>query len=87
MGAGAISVIFSLSKEFLILVIIAIAIAFPFGWYMVDKMLQEFAFRINMNWLVFGAIALGALTVALVTVSFQAYRAAAVNPAVALKTE
>jgi hypothetical protein len=40
-----------------------------------------------MNWLVFGAIGLGALVVALATVSFQAYKAASVNPAVALKTE
>jgi putative ABC transport system permease protein len=87
MGAGAVSVIFSLSKEFLVLVIIAIAIAFPFGWYAVHKMLLEFAYRINMNWLVFGAIGLGALVIALATVSFQAYRASSVNPAVALKAE
>ena len=87
MGAGVFSVIYTLSKEFLVLVIISIAIAFPLGWYAVNKMLLEFAFRINMNWLVFGAIGMGALAVALVTVSFQAYRAAAVNPAVALKSE
>jgi putative ABC transport system permease protein len=87
MGAGVFSVIYSLSKEFLILVIIAIAIAFPLGWYAVHKMLLEFAYRINMNWLVFGAIALGALILALATVGFQAYKASRVNPAVALKTE
>lgn len=87
MGADTISVIFALSKEFLVLVIIAIAIAFPLGWYAVDKMLLEFAYRIDINWLVFGAIGLGALAVALITVSFQAYKASCVNPAVALKTE
>lgn len=87
MGAGTLSVIFALSKEFLILVIIAIVIAFPFGWYAVHKMLLEFAYRIDMNWLVFGAIGLGALVVALATVSFQAYKASCVNPAIALKTE
>ncbi|MEI7500701.1 MAG: ABC transporter permease [Bacteroidota bacterium] len=87
MGAGVVSVIFALSKEFLILVIIAIAIAFPLGWYAVHKMLLEFAYRINLDWLVFGAIGLGALAVALATVSFQAYKASCVNPAVALKTE
>ncbi len=87
MGAGVVSVIFSLSKEFLILVIISIAIAFPLGWYAVNKMLLEFAYRINLNWLVFGAIGLGALVVALVTVSLQAYKASCVNPAVALKAE
>ncbi len=87
MGAGTVSVIFALSKEFLILVIIAIAIAFPLGWYAVHKMLLEFAYRINLDWMVFGAIGLGALAVALATVSFQAYKASCVNPAVALKTE
>jgi ABC-type antimicrobial peptide transport system permease subunit len=87
MGAGVLSVIFSLSKEFLILVIISIAIAFPLGWYAVHTMLLEFAYRINMSWLVFGAIGLGALVVALATVSLQAYKASCVNPAVALKTE
>jgi putative ABC transport system permease protein len=87
MGAGVVSVIFSLSKEFLILVIISITIAFPLGWYAVHKMLLGFAYRINMSWLIFGAIGLGVLIVALATVSFQAYKASCVNPAVALKTE
>ncbi len=87
MGAGVGSLIFSLSKEFLILVIIAIVIAFPLGWYAVHKMLLEFAYRIDMNWLVFATIGLGALVVALATVSFQAYKASCVNPAVALKAE
>ncbi len=87
MGAGVFSVIYSLSKEFLVLVIISIVIAFPLGWYAVHKMLQEFAYRIDLNWLVFATIGLGALVVALVTVSFQAYKASCVNPAVALKTE
>jgi len=87
MGAGVISLIYSLSREFLLLVIISITLAFPLGWYAVDKMLHEFAYRININWLVFGAIGLGALGVAMATVSFQAYKAAVVNPADTLKTE
>ena len=87
MGAGVFSVIYYLSKDFLILVVISIAVAFPLGWYAVNKMLLEFAYRINLNWLVFGAIGLGALVLAMITVSFQAYKAASVNPAVALKAE
>jgi hypothetical protein len=87
MGAGAVSVIFALSKEFLILVIVAIFIAFPLGWVAVHKMLLEFAYRIDMNWMVFGAIGLGALAIAMATVSFQAYRAAGVNPVEALRSE
>lgn len=87
MGAGIVSVIYTLSKEFLVLVVIAIVLAFPFGWYAVNKMLLEFAYRIDINWLVFGGIGLGALIIALATVSIQSYRASSVNPAVALKTE
>jgi len=87
LGAGAFSVIYSISREFLILVIISIAIAFPLGWFAVGKMLQQFAYRIDMSILVFGAIGLCSLTIAIVTVSFQAFKAASVNPAVALKTE
>jgi putative ABC transport system permease protein len=87
MGAGILSVIYALSKEFMLLVVIAIAIAFPIGWYVIGKMLKEFAYRIDMSMLVFIAIGMGAIVVALLTVSFQAYRASSVNPAVALKTE
>jgi ABC-type antimicrobial peptide transport system permease subunit len=87
MGAGVLSVIYALSKEFMILVVIAIVIAFPIGWYVIGKMLKEFAYRIDLSWLVFGVIGMGALVIALLTVSFQAYKASTVNPAVALKTE
>jgi len=87
MGAGVLSVIYSLSREFMILVVIAMAIAFPIGWFVIGKMLKEFAYRIDMSWLVFCVIGTGSLVVALLTVSFQAYKASCVNPAVALKME
>jgi len=87
MGAGVFSVIYSLSREFLFLVIISIVLAFAIGWYVIGEMLNEFAYHIDMSALVFGIIAIGALILALITVSFQAYRASGVNPAVALKAE
>ncbi|MBN1198856.1 MAG: ABC transporter permease [Bacteroidales bacterium] len=87
MGAGVFSVIYSLSREFLILVIISIVLAFAIGWYVIGEMLNEFAYHIDMSALVFGIIAIGALILALITVSFQAFKASGINPAMALKAE
>jgi putative ABC transport system permease protein len=87
MGAGFFMVIFTLSKEFLSLVFISCIIAIPLGWIIVGKLLKQFAYHIEINILVFAGIAVGAIVIALLTVSFQAYRATGVNPAVALKVE
>jgi ABC-type antimicrobial peptide transport system permease subunit len=87
MGAGSFEVMFTLAKEFLILVIASIIIAIPLGWILVSKMLKEFAYRIDINWYVFALIAIGAVVIALLTVSFQAYKATGTNPAEALKVE
>jgi ABC-type antimicrobial peptide transport system permease subunit len=87
MGAGAVKVIFTLSKEFLILVGISILIAVPVGWIIVGNLLKQFAYRIDMNPVVFAGIAAGALVIAMLTVSFQAYKASGINPAEALKVE
>jgi ABC-type antimicrobial peptide transport system permease subunit len=87
MGAGSLSVMYTLSKEFLLLVLISIGIAVPVGWILINKMLNEFANRIDINYLIFIAIAGGAVIVAMLTVSFQAYKATGTNPAEALKIE
>ena len=87
MGAGTGSVIIAMAREFLILVIIAIIIALPAGYYVVGRLLKQFAYRVDLNPTVFILIALGALTIALFTVSFQAFRASNINPAEALKVE
>ena len=87
MGAGTGSVIITMAREFLILVIIAIIIALPAGYYVVGRLLKQFAYRVDLNPAVFILIALGALTIALFTVSFQAFRASNINPAEALKVE
>ncbi len=87
MGAGPVSIILSLSREFLTLVVISIIIAVPAGWYIVNKLLQQFANRIEIDFMIFAAISAGAILIAFLTVSFQAYKATGINPAVALKVE
>jgi hypothetical protein len=87
MGAGSGMIIFTMSKEFLTLVVISIIIAVPVGWFMVKKLLEDFAYRIEPDYIVFATISAGAVIIAFLTVSFQAYRAAGINPAEALKIE
>jgi putative ABC transport system permease protein len=87
MGAGSFQIMYSMTKEFLLLVIISLIISIPAGWIIVEKLLKQFAFRIDMNILVFIAIATGAIAVAMLTVSFQAYKATGINPAEALKVD
>lgn len=87
MGAGAESIIYSLSKEFITLVVISIVIAIPAGLIIVQKLLKEFAYRIDINYLIFVAISAGAILIAFLTVSIQAYKASGINPAEALKIE
>ena len=87
MGAGSLRVMYSLTKEFLVFVLIAIMISVPLGWFIVNKLLMQFAYRIDINPLVFLAISAGAIMIAILTVSFQAYKATGINPAEALKVE
>jgi putative ABC transport system permease protein len=87
LGASISSVVRLLSKEFLILIIIAALIAFPLGWWAMNKWLQDFAYRIHIGWWVFPVAGIAALLIALLTVSFQAIKAALANPVKSLRTE
>jgi ABC-type antimicrobial peptide transport system permease subunit len=87
MGASSFSVMYTLSKEFLMLVLISIVIAIPLGWIIVENLLKQFAYRIELSVPVVALIAFGAFIIALLTVSFQAYKATGINPATALKVE
>ena len=87
MGADQVTIMYTLSKEFLVLVLISIGIAVPVGWILVASLLKQFAYRIEMNVIVFAVMAIAAIIIAMLTVSFQAYRAALTNPAEALKVE
>ena len=87
LGANVSTIVALLSKDFLKLVIIAAIIAFPVAWYAMDKWLQSFAYRITIQWWIFLLAAFAALLIALLTVGFQAIKAALANPVKSLRTE
>jgi ABC-type antimicrobial peptide transport system permease subunit len=87
LGASVGNITTLLSKEFIILVFIAIMIASPIAWWVMNKWLQNFAYRININWSVFVFAGITVLIIALVTISFQAVKAAVANPVKSLRTE
>lgn len=87
LGASVLGIIALLSKDFLKLVLISIFIASPVAWYFMAQWLQDFAYHIEMEWWVFVATAILAVFVALITVGFQAIKAAFMNPVKSLKSE
>ncbi|HEX6849239.1 MAG TPA: ABC transporter permease [Chitinophagaceae bacterium] len=87
LGASVGNVVGLLSKEFLKLVFVAILIASPVTWFVMNKWLQDFAYRTNISWLVFAITAAIAIGIALLTISFQAIKAALANPVKSLRTE
>jgi putative ABC transport system permease protein len=87
MGASIFGIVNMLSKEFLLLVIIAAVIAFPLSWIGMNKWLQDFAYRIDIGWWVFAVAGLLSLMIAISTVSFQAIKAALMNPVKSLRSE
>jgi ABC-type antimicrobial peptide transport system permease subunit len=76
-----------LSKDFLKLVIISFVIASPIAWYAMNKWLQTYSYRVNMDWWIFGLTALLSIIIAMLTVSYQAIKAAIANPVKSLRTE
>ncbi|HEY0678495.1 MAG TPA: ABC transporter permease [Chitinophagaceae bacterium] len=76
-----------LSKDFLKLVIIAFIVAIPVAWYFMHKWLQDFAYRVDISWWIFLMAGFVALMIAMLTVSFQAIKAAMANPIKSLRTE
>jgi putative ABC transport system permease protein len=87
LGATVVNLASLLSKDFLKLVLIANGIAFPVAWWATNKWLQEYAYHINIEWWVFGLAGASAIIIALITVSYQAIRAALSNPVKNLRTE
>jgi putative ABC transport system permease protein len=87
LGATVSQVAGLLSKDFIKLIGIALLIASPLAWYLMNNWLQAYAWRINITWWVFGLTGLFAILVAVTTVSFQAVKAALANPVKALRTE
>jgi putative ABC transport system permease protein len=87
LGASVVMVVALLSKDLVKLVLVAIAIAIPVSWYAVNLWLENYAFRIAMEWWVFVTAGLIALMIAFMTVSFQSIKAALANPVESLKSE
>ncbi|GAA4275100.1 ABC transporter permease [Aquimarina gracilis] len=87
LGAEVSSIVKLLSIDFIKLVVVAIVVATPFSWYAMQKWLEGYAYQIPINWWVFCLSGFMAVVIALLTVSFQAFRAASVNPVKSLRAE
>jgi len=87
LGASVQSIVAMLSKDFLKLIMMAAVIAFPVAWLAMNKWLQDFAYRMNISWWMFALATLIALIIAMITISFQAIKAAVANPVKSLRTE
>ena len=87
LGASVPHVVALLSKDFLKLVIIALILSVPIAWYAMTEWLKDFAYRINIEWWTFLLAAIIAITIAFLTISTQAIKAAVANPVKSLRTE
>ncbi len=87
LGASVSDIAQLLSKEYIVLILIAIIISIPVAWMAMDKWLQKFAYRITIEWWMFLLAGLIAIVIALLTVSSQAIKAATANPVKSLRTE
>lgn len=87
LGASANRIFTLLATDFIKLVIIASLIAVPIGWYLMDNFLNELANRVELSWPIFTLATLSAFIIALITISYEAIKAALVNPATRLRSE
>jgi putative ABC transport system permease protein len=87
LGASVTEIVAMISKDFIKLVLIAFVIAFPAGWWMMNKWLEGFAYRIHISWWVFAFAGLLTIAIALITVCMQAVKAALANPVTSLRSE
>lgn len=87
LGASITGIVQLLSKDFLKLVLVSIVIATPIAWWAMDKWLQSFSYRVNISWWMFALAGCISIFIALITVSFQAIKAAIANPVNSLRSE
>jgi len=87
LGASVINITILLSVDFLKLVLLSIIISSPIAWLMISRYLNNFAYRIDIAWWVFGMTALLSLLIAFVTVSLQSVKAARINPVKSLRSD
>ena len=87
LGASVGGIVALLSKDFLILVILSAIIATPVAWYLLERWLRDFAYHVQISWLLFALAAAGALLIAFATVGLQAWKAASANPVTSLRAD
>ncbi len=87
LGASVSGIVRLLSKEFLSLVLVSAVIATPIAWWMMNEWLKDFAYRVEIHWWLFLIAAVAGIVIALLTVSFQAVKAAVANPVKSLRME
>jgi ABC-type antimicrobial peptide transport system permease subunit len=87
LGASIFNLWKMLSKDFVTLVIISCAIAVPVAWYFLHQWLQKYTYRTDISWWIFILAGMGAMVITLLTVSYQAIKAALMNPVTSLRTE
>jgi ABC-type antimicrobial peptide transport system permease subunit len=87
LGASVYDITFMLSKEFLILVLISIAVASPVAWWAMEKWLTGYTYRTDIPWWLFVTVGCLGLGIALATVGFQAIKAATANPVKSIKND
>ena len=87
LGASASTIVTMLTKDFLKLVLISVIIAFPIAWFLADKFLADYPYRIQLNGWMFGTVALLLVFITILTISYQALKSAMANPVKSLRTE
>jgi putative ABC transport system permease protein len=87
LGASVRQVLYILSRDFVMLVLVAIVVATPLTWWVMNRWLQDFAYRIAIHWWVFAIAGVTAALIAVLTVVFQAWQTAVANPVKSLRSE
>lgn len=87
MGASVMNLWSLLTKEFLLLVVISLLVAIPVAWYLMNNWLERYEYRSTISWWIFAAAAIAALSITVLTVSFQSIKAALANPVKSLRSE
>jgi putative ABC transport system permease protein len=87
LGASISNIALMLGKDFVLLIVIAIVISSPIAWYFIHQWLEDFVFRTELTWWIFALAGICAVAIGLITVSFQAIKAAVANPVISLRSE
>lgn len=87
LGASASSIIMLISSQFLKLIVIALIVASPIAWWMMNKWLQDFTYRVNITWWIFMLTGIISIAIAVITIFHRSYKAAVANPVRSLRTE